>query len=60
MGNKQISMGVKTPLVKMYAIRKIPKNVPDFKTLTYWKEELELKSGEEIVEVTIKPWKSTS
>lgn len=41
------------PKVVMFAIRKIPKNIPDMKTLTYWKKALKPKQGEEIVKVTI-------
>lgn len=46
-----------TPTAIMYAIRKIPKNVPDFSTLTYWKDTLKPKEGEEVVKVIIKPIK---
>lgn len=43
--------------VRMWAIRKIPKNVPEMSTLTYWKEGLKPKDGEEIVEVIFKSLK---
>jgi hypothetical protein len=47
---------VETPTVTMFAIRKIPKNIPDFATLTYWKDTLHVyDKSYEIVKVTITP-----
>lgn len=50
---------IEPPKVRMYAIRKKPKNVPILSTLTYWREDLRvLEPDEEIVEVIIKVLKN--
>jgi len=46
---------IEPPKVRMYAIRKKPKNVPVLSTLTYWMDDLRvLEPDEEIVEVLIR------